>query len=151
MINFFSSTKKGIILFEARIKKNVSLLYSGRQCIFLILRFWQVCSTNLSWCAKEGWILWLFLAEQPSYDVTLTPTLSWFVFLWHLVKPSHPCARLPRDLQLNKVQRFSVLKAIVFLETRQMEVYFVELRSTDENVIYNEQKAIASKYRARRL
>lgn len=28
-----------------------------------------------------------------------------------------------------------------------MEVYFVELRSTGENVIYNEQKAIASKYR----
>lgn len=81
---------------------------------YLILRFRQVCSTNLSWCAKEGWILWLFSTEQLSYDVTWTPTLSWFVFLWHLVKPSRPCARLPRDLQLNKVQRFSVLKAVVF-------------------------------------
>lgn len=85
-----------------------------------------MCSTNLSWCAEEGWIFWLFSAEQLNYDVTWTPTLSWFVFLWHLVKPSRPCARLPRDLQLNKVQCFSVLKAVVFQRgsEEQMESLF---------------------------
>lgn len=115
------------------------------------LKFWQVF-LYLSWCAKEGWILWLFLAEQPSYDATWTPTSSWFVFLWHLVKPSRPCARLPRDLQLNKVQRFSLFKVIFPGGAETWGRWkLISSNFADENVIYNERKAIASKYRTRWL